>query len=115
MLAKNYDVIVIEDLNVKGMVKNHSLAKHLSDASWGEFSRQLEYKTQWYGSTLVKAPRFHPSSNPCVSCEAVKAKLTLTTRTFACEACEHVVDRDLNAASNLARLGPPGGPLRYWR
>ena len=108
MLAKNYDVIVIEDLNVKGMVKNHSLAKHISDAAWGEFSRQLEYKTTWYGSTLVKADRFYPSSKTCAQCGAVKAKLSLTERTFACDSCGHQVDRDLNAATNLARLGLPG-------
>ena len=61
-LAKNYDLIVLEDLNIKGMVKNHSLAKHISDASWGEFRRQLEYKTTWHGSTLVVADRFYASS-----------------------------------------------------
>jgi len=108
MLAKNYDVIVIEDLNVAGMLKNHSLAKHIADASWGEFTRQLEYKTAWYGSTLVKAPRFYPSSKTCASCGAVKAKLSLSERTFACDSCGHVVDRDFNAATNLARLGLPG-------
>jgi putative transposase len=62
MLAKNYDVIVVEDLNVAGMVKNHSLAKHIEDAAWDEFARQLEYKTKWYGSTLVRVNRFYPSS-----------------------------------------------------
>jgi putative transposase len=64
MLAKSYDVIVIviEDLNGAGMVKNPSLAKHISDAAWGEFARQLEYKTKWYGSALVKADRFYPLS-----------------------------------------------------
>ena len=61
-LAKDYDVIVEENLNVKGMVKNHALAKHISDAAFSEFVRQLEYKTKWYGSTLVKADRFYPSS-----------------------------------------------------
>jgi putative transposase len=85
LLAKNYDVIVIEDLNIKGMVKNHSLAKHISDAAWGEFSRTLEYKTKWYGSTLVKADRFYPSSKTCARCGAVKAKLSLAERTFACD------------------------------
>jgi putative transposase len=62
MLAKNYDLIVLEDLNVAGMVKNRSLAKHIEDAAWGEFARQLEYKTKWYGSTLVRVGRFYPSS-----------------------------------------------------
>jgi putative transposase len=107
-LAKNYDVIVIEDLNVAGMVKNHSLAEHIQDAAWGEFTRQLEYKTKWYGSTLVKAGRFYPSSKICASCGTVKAKLSLTTRTYACEVCGHTVGRDLNAAINLARMGLPG-------
>src|SRR5665213_17043 len=62
MLAKNHDVIVVEDLNIKGMVQNHSLAKHISDAAWGVFVTQLTYKTKWYGSTLVVAGRFYPSS-----------------------------------------------------
>src|ERR1019366_8961229 len=81
MLAKTYDVIVIEDLNVKGIVKNHSRAQHISDSAWGEFSRQLEYKTRWYGSTLVVAGRFYPSSKTCSQCGAVKAKLPLDQRT----------------------------------
>ncbi len=102
-LAKHYDRIVIEDLNVKGMVKNHSLAKHVADASWGEFRRQLVYKTAWYGSELVLADRFYPSSKTCAGCGTVKAKLPLTLRTYACEHCGHVLDRDLNAATNLAR------------
>jgi putative transposase len=108
MLAKHYDVIVIENLNVAGMMKNHSLAKHIQDAAWGEFARQLEYKTKWYGSTLVKADKFYPSSKTCASCGTVKAKLSLATRTYACESCGHMVDRDLNAAINLARQGLPG-------
>jgi putative transposase len=107
MLAKHYDVIVIENLNVAGMMKNHSLAKHIQDAAWGEFTRQLEYKTKWYGSTLVKADPFYPSGKTCASCGTVKAKLTLATRTYACETCGHSVGRDLNAAINLARMGLP--------
>jgi putative transposase len=107
-LAKDYDVIVVENLNVKGMVKNHSLAKHISDAAFSEFVRQLEYKTKWYGSTLVKADRFYPSSKTCSRCGTVKATLSLGERTYACESCGHQVDRDLNAATNLARLGLPG-------
>jgi len=107
-LAKNYNVIVVEDLNVAGMVKNHSLAKHISDASWAEFTRQLEYKTKWYGSTLVKTDRFYPSSKTCSQCGTVKAKLSLDERMYHCEACGLATDRDLNAAINLARRGLPG-------
>jgi putative transposase len=107
-LAKDYDVIVVENLNVKGMVKNHALAKHISDAAFSEFTRQLDYKTKWYGSTLVKADRFYPSSKTCSRCGTVKATLSLGERTYACEVCGHQVDRDLNAATNLARLGLPG-------
>lgn len=103
MLTKNYDRIVVEDLNVKGMLANHSLAKHISDAGWGEFVRQLEYKAPWYGSTVVRADRFYPSSRTCSSCGAVKAKLPLEIRTYHCEACGLTLDRDLNAAINLAR------------
>ncbi|MDE3081912.1 MAG: IS607 family element transposase accessory protein TnpB [Acidobacteriota bacterium] len=104
MLAKSYDLIVIEDLNVKGMLKNHTLAKHISDAAWGEFVRQLDYKTAWYGSALVRADRFYPSSKTCSRCGAVKAKLGLDEREYHCEMCDLTVDRDLNAATNLARL-----------
>jgi putative transposase len=107
-LAKNYDLIVIEDLNVTGILKNHSLAKHISDAAWGEFRRQLEYKTTWYGSALIIADRFYASSKTCSHCGAVKAKLSLDERMFHCEACGLTIDRDVNAAINLARLGLPG-------
>jgi putative transposase len=108
MLAKNYDVIVIEDLNVAGMVKNHSLAKHIEDAAWGEFARQLKYKTKWYGSTLVRVNQFYPSSRTCSQCWTVKATLSLGDRMYHCEACGLTLDRDFNAAINLARQGLPG-------
>ena len=107
-LAKNYDIIVVEDLDVKGMVKNHVLAKHISDAAWGEFVRQLEYKTKWYGSALVKTDRFYASSKTCSQCGTVKAKLSLDERVFHCEACCLRIDRDVNAAINLARTGLAG-------
>jgi putative transposase len=108
MLAKNYDVIVIEHLNVAGMVKNHSLAKHISDAAWAEFARQLEYKTKWYGSTLVRVNRFYPSSKTCSHCGTVKATLSLGDRTYHCGTCGLVLGRDHNAAVNLARQGLSG-------
>jgi putative transposase len=108
MLAKNYDVIVVEDLNIAVMVKNHSLAKHVVDAAWGEFARQLEYKTTWYGSALVRVDRFYPSSTTCSRCKAVKAKLLLDERVYHCGTCGLTLGRDLNAAINLARQGLAG-------
>jgi putative transposase len=102
-LTKNYDLIMVEDLNVAGMLKNHSLVKHISDAAWGEFVRQLEYKSKWYGSTVVKVDRFYPSTKTCNQCGTAKAKLSLDERTYHCEACGLTIDRDLNAAINLAR------------
>jgi putative transposase len=82
MLAKDYDLIVVEDLNVKGMLQNHALAQHIADAAWGEFVRQLEYKSQWYGSRIVRAGRFYPSSKTCSQCGTVKAKLSLDERVY---------------------------------
>ena len=102
MLAKNYDLIVVEDLNVKGLLKNKSLAKHIYDASWAEFTRQLEYKALWYGARVVKADRFFPSSKTCSSCGVARTTLPLDLREFHCETCGLKVDRDLNAATNLA-------------
>lgn len=102
MLAKNYDLFVVEDLNVKSTLKNHALAQHISDAGWGEFVRQLDYKTTWYGSALVRADRFYPSTKTCSRCGSVKAKLGLDEREYHCETCGLVMDRDLNAATNLA-------------
>lgn len=106
-LTKDYDVIVVEDLAVKTMVRNKHLAKAIHDASWGEFVRQLEYKAVWYGATIVTADRFYPSSKTCSSCGAVKAKLSLDEREYHCSTCGVTLDRDLNAATNLARLGDP--------
>ena len=104
-LAKTCDVIVIESLNVSGMARNHHLSKAIYDAMWGEFTRQLKYKTNWYGSRLIQANRFFPSSKTCSGCGVVKAKLLLSEREFHCNNCNLVIDRDENAAINLARLG----------
>jgi putative transposase len=97
-------MIVVEDLNVAGMVRNRRLARAISDQGWGEFHRQLCYKTAWYGSRLLVAPRFYPSSKLCSGCALVKATLPVGVRVFACQACGLVIDRDLNAATNLAAL-----------
>jgi putative transposase len=104
ILATQHGTVVIEELNVAGMVRNRHLARAIADTGLAELRRQLTYKTAWYGSRLVVADRFYPSSKTCSACGWVKAKLTLAERTFACETCGLVIDRDLNAARNLARL-----------
>jgi putative transposase len=103
-LATEYGIVVVEQLNMAGMLRNRRLARVLADAGLAELRRQLGYKTTWYGSRLVVADRFYPSSKTCSTCGWVKAKLTLAERTYTCEACGLQIDRDLNAARNLAKL-----------
>ena len=105
LIARNYGTVCIEDLNVAGMVKNHHLARSLSDAALGEFRRQLEYKTARNGVVLRVVGRWFPSSKTCSNCGTVKAKLPLAERTFNCDACGLSVDRDLNAAINICVAG----------
>jgi putative transposase len=107
MLTREFAVIGVETLQVKNMLANRRLARHISDVGWGTILAQLAYKTSWSdGSVLVAADRFYPSSKTCSSCGAVKAKLSLAERVFTCNdsACGHVQDRDLNAALNLAHM-----------
>jgi len=104
-LCNNYQIIVIEDLNVSGMLKNHKLALSISDLGFGEFRRQLEYKSILYGNTLIVADRWFPSSKTCSGCGYVKSDLLLSEREFKCESCGQVIDRDLNAAINLRNYG----------
>ena len=98
--------IVLEDLHVAGMKRNHKLAQAISDVGVGEFRRQMEYKTTWTRETLLLANRFYPSTKRCSRCGQVKEQMTLAERTYICEneACRLVLDRDLNAALNLAAL-----------
>lgn len=108
-LADRHDRIVIEDLNVAGMVKNHRLALSIMDASFGEFRRQLNYKTSDRGTTLVVADRWFPSSKTCSACSVkTKRDMGLHVRTWICETCGIEHDRDLNAAKNLAAYVPAG-------
>ena len=100
-LASRIGTVVVEDLNVAGMLRNHRLARSIADAGFGEIRRQLSYKTSWRGGRLVVADRWFPSSKTCSSCRAVKLKLSLSTRIFRCQHCGLVLDRDLNAAINL--------------
>jgi putative transposase len=103
-LARTKSVIVIEDLNVAGMLKNHHLAQAIVDVGFAEFRRRLTYKAVWYGSRVVVASRWEPSSRTCSTCGWVDAELTLADRVFHCQACGLVMDRDLNAAKNLEQL-----------
>lgn len=102
-LAKNHSRIVLEDLNVSGMLKNHRLASAIADCGFYEFRRQLEYKAGWYGSEVVFVNRFYPSSQICSSC-GNRQKMPLHIRTYQCS-CGLILDRDLNAAINLERAG----------
>jgi putative transposase len=99
-------ILVIEDLNVAGMVRNRHLARSLSDSGMGELSRQILYKARWHGVEVRVADRFFPSSRTCSGCGVVRNDLDLSTRTYSCETCGLVIDRDLNAAINLARWRP---------
>ncbi len=101
-LISEYDTIALEDLNVKGMVKNHRLAKHISDASWGTFVRLLEYKAEWNGKQILKVNRFYPSSKSC-SCGWINQNLKLSDRNWACEKCHTTHDRDVLAANNILK------------
>jgi putative transposase len=103
-LATHHGTVVIEQLNVAGLLRNRRLARAIADTGMAELRRQLTYKTQWNGSRLVVADPFYPSSKTCSGCGWVKAKLTLAERTFTCERCGLILDRDLNAARNLAKL-----------
>jgi putative transposase len=103
-LAATYGTVVVEHLNVAGLLKNRRLARRLADAGFGELRRQLTYKCAWAGSRLVEADTFYPSSKTCSGCGHVKAKLSLSERTYRCGCCGLVADRDLNAARSLAAL-----------
>jgi putative transposase len=103
-LARTYGTIVVEDLHVAGMVKNRRLARVISDAGFGEIRRQLTYKTTWNSGTLIVADRWYPSSKTCSGCGVVKTKLRLSERAYTCTTCGLTLDRDHNAARNLASL-----------
>jgi putative transposase len=104
-LVRQYDVICIEDLAVKNMIRNPHLSKQIADAGWGEFRRQLTYKCAWRGRTLVVVDRWYPSSKTCSSCQHKLERLTLNIRGWACPHCGADHDRDHNAAKNLLAEG----------
>lgn len=104
-LVDDHDAIVLESLNIKGMVKNHHLAKSISDAGWSEFMRQIKYKADWAGKTVVQIGRWEPSSKTCHSCGYKLDELTLDVREWTCPRCGTAHDRDINAAINIKALG----------
>ncbi len=106
VLVDRAQVLVIEDLNVAGMVRNRHLARSISDAAMGELSSQILYKARWHGVEVRVADRFSPSSKTCSGCGEVRNDLDLSTRTYSCGTCGWTIDRDLNAAINLARWRP---------
>ncbi|WP_048894389.1 RNA-guided endonuclease InsQ/TnpB family protein, partial [Streptomyces avermitilis] len=103
-LVRENQTLVIEDLTVRNMVKNHRLARAISDAAWSEFRSMLEYKAQWYGRDVVVVDRFFPSSKLCSHCGTLQGKMPLHVRTWTCD-CQTVHDRDVNAAKNLLAAG----------
>ncbi len=110
VLVKTHDRLVLEDLNIAGMLANHRLAAAISDAAWGELARQITYKQSWRGGQVLTADRWFPSSKTCSGCGDIKQMLTLADRVFTCEQCGHTIDRDHNAAVNLATWGDKHHP-----
>jgi len=104
-IVNNYDVIALEDLHIKGMIKNHKLAKHIADASWGTFVRFIEYKADWNNKQVVKINRFYPSSKTCNICGYINQDLNLSIREWTCPKCSTILDRDENASINILREG----------
>jgi putative transposase len=104
-LVRDNDTIVIEDLNVSGMIRNRRLARAIADCGWGEFRRQLVYKCERYGRTLVVIDRWYPSSKTCSACGHLLADLPLSARRWTCPRCRARHDRDINAAKNILAAG----------
>lgn len=104
-LVDNHDAIVLESLNISGMVKNHRLAKSISDAGWSEFMRQIKYKADWAGKQVIEIGQWEPSSKTCNCCGYKLDKLPLDIREWTCPKCGSVHDRDINAAINIKAMG----------
>ena len=104
-LVRKYDIICLEDLNIKGMVKNHRLAKAINDASWGQFVSMLTYKAELNDKQVIKIDRWYPSSKTCHNCGWVNEGLKLSDRQWVCPHCGEIIDRDINAAKNILSEG----------
>lgn len=112
-IIRDNQTIVLENLNVSNMLKNHCLAQAISDMSANEFRRQLEYKAKWYGREIIIADTFYPSSKTCSCCGWKNDNLTLKDRVFKCEICKNEIDRDLNASKNLLKLSTVSSTENY--
>ncbi len=104
-IIKNHDIACIEDLNTKGMLRNHKLAKSISDVSWSAFVSKLEYKAKWYDKTIVKISRWFPSSQRCSACGHLDGKKSLEKREWTCAVCHEHHNRDINASKNILAEG----------
>jgi putative transposase len=114
-LVARFDVLALEDLNVKGMIRNSKLARHLADQSFSEFRRQIEYKADWHGRTVLLADRFAPTSKTCSCCGHKLAEMKLSVREWECPACAVQHDRDVNAAKNVLAFATAGHAGCYAR
>ena len=104
-IIKNHDIICIEDLNVKGMLRNHKLARSISDVSWSSFVAKLQYKADWYGREIIKVDQWFPSSQICSECGHKDGKKSLDIREWTCPICHTHHDRDINASINILTEG----------
>lgn len=111
VITKQYDTIVVEDLNISGMIKSKKLSKAISDVSWGEFYRQLSYKSDWNGSNFLQVPRFYASSKLCSYCGAKNETLKLSDSEWTCANCGEIHDRDKNASINIEHYFITNSPM----
>jgi putative transposase len=111
-LVRENQTVVIEDLSVRNMLRNHCLARVISDAAWSELRRMLEYKAAWYGRTIIPVDRWYPSSKICSTCGRINPTLPLDVREWTCPGCGASHDRDINAATNILAAGLGGEAKR---
>lgn len=110
-IIKKYDTIVLEDLNIQGMMKNHKLALAIGEVGWNKFETFLNYKAEWYGKNIIYIGRFEPSSKICSTCGTINKELKLQHREWTCKTCNSTHDRDSNAATNIKNFGLRNKPL----